>query len=133
MTLRPRPIVAIVVAAALAGGCVKRQVVSSGVAGSPSAARSGEPPKVEVKVLADGSVLLDERPTTLARLDRRLGELAKSNGVVWYYRESPRAAPPPAAIDVINLVIKYRLPLTMSTRPDFGDSIDDQGNVRTRR
>jgi len=84
-------------------------------------------------VLADGSVLLDDRPITLARLDRRLGDLAKSNGVVWYYRESPHSQPPAVAIDVINLIIKYRLPLTMSTRPDFGDSIDDQGYVRTRR
>jgi hypothetical protein len=44
--------------------------------------------------------------------------------VVWYYRESAQAQPPPEATRFVDLVIKYRLPIGFSTKADFSDAYD---------
>ncbi len=90
-------------------------------------------PVAKVSVLSSGKVLLDGKPTTMAALDAALGSLAASKGVVWYYREDAEAAEPPAAsIEVIELVIKHRLPISMSTRPDFSDAVGADGQPHPR-
>jgi hypothetical protein len=84
-------------------------------------------PKAKVKVMADGSLFVDGEPATLERLDQRFAELANAHGVVWYYREAGESSPPPIAARVIELVIKHRLPISMSSKPDFSDTIDQNG------
>ena len=87
----------------------------------------------KVSVFSDGKVLLNGKPTTLAVLDAALGSLAASKGVVWYYREAAAAAEPPAvSTQVIELVIKHRLPISMSTKPDFSDVVGADGQPHRR-
>jgi hypothetical protein len=52
--------------------------------------------------------------------------------VVWYHRENPAGEPPPQGTAVIQLIIKHRLPVSMSTKPDFSDYVDDKGVSRPR-
>jgi hypothetical protein len=89
-------------------------------------------PVARVTVTASGAVLLDGRPTTLPALDARLRSLKAAGGAVWYHRENPAAEPPPQGNAVVQMIIKHRLPVSMSSRPDFSDWIDDKGVSRPR-
>jgi hypothetical protein len=81
-------------------------------------------PQVRVSVFANGKILVDGNPASLEAVDTRFAEIAKANGSVRYYREDINSAAPPAsAMDVTKLVIKHRLPISFSSRPDFSDTI----------
>jgi hypothetical protein len=87
----------------------------------------------KVSVLSSGKVLLNGEPTTLAALDAALSLLAASKGVVWYYREGAELVGPPAASkQVTELIIKHRLPISMSTKPDFSDTVGADGRPHRR-
>lgn len=81
----------------------------------------------KVSVLASGDLLLDGQPTTLPALEERFKALEAAGGAVWYHRENATAEPPPQGTAVIKLVVKYRLPISMSLRADFSDWVDGQG------
>ena len=93
---------------------------------------SGAEKVARVAVFSSGAVQLDGRPTTLPALDAELGKLKADKGVVWYHRENPASEPPPQGTAVIQLIIKHRLPVSMSTKPDFSDYVDDKGVSRPR-
>jgi hypothetical protein len=88
----------------------------------------GMPPKVvKISVLSSGTVLLDGKPIGLADLDNALQAAKGENAVVWYYREAGLTEPPPQAKEVIDLIIKHRLPIRLSSKKDFSDAVDEQG------
>jgi biopolymer transport protein ExbD len=125
----------IVLIAFPATGCDDRESISRNAAPPATVPTKSMKPKAEVKVLMDGSLFLDGQPSTLAMIDQRFAELAKSKGELWYYREAAQAEPPAVAIKIIDLAIKYQLPITMSSKPDFSDAVDEKGvshPVRTR-
>jgi hypothetical protein len=80
---------------------------------------SDPPPIAKVKVSRSGNILLDGRPASLNDLDKRLSELVKSRGVVWYYRENPTGEPPPAAMKVLEKIVEHKLPVRLCK--DFND------------
>ncbi len=83
-------------------------------------------PILTVKVLADGSILADDAPTTLDALNTHLPVFAKAHGLVWFYHEHPNDPPPPAAADVLSLILDHELPICLSTQPDFFDIIEEE-------
>jgi hypothetical protein len=83
-------------------------------------AMAGEP--LKVSVLADGSLLLHGQPVTLEELETAMDRAVEESAPVWYYRESASGDPPPAALEVMKLITRHRLPVRLSTRPDFSDS-----------
>jgi hypothetical protein len=85
-------------------------------------------PIAKISVFATGEVLLNGTPTTLQALDAALTQLDQSGGVVWYYRQAAESDPPSQAMEVIKLVVKHRLPISMSTKPHFSDTVDAGGN-----
>lgn len=93
---------------------------------------SGAEKIARIAVFSSGAVQLDGRPTTLPALDAELGKLKADKGVVWYHRENPASEPPPQGTAVIQLIIKHQLPVSMSTKPDFSDYVDDKGVSRPR-
>jgi hypothetical protein len=78
---------------------------------------------MKVSVLASGEILLDKQPVTLADLQVALLQGAKSNAAVWYYRENPGGAPPPVVADVMKLITGNRMPIRLSSKPDFSDAV----------
>jgi hypothetical protein len=90
-------------------------------------------PVAKVSALASGKFLLNGQPANLAVIETEFKKLKSSNGGVWYYRENPQAEPPPQAMAVIELVVKYKLPVSMSSKPDFSDYIDENGKSRPRK
>jgi hypothetical protein len=88
---------------------------------------------LKVSVLQSGKLLADGSEIPLNGLDARLAQVKSQNGVVWYYREGGQGDPPPVAMEVMKLVVKHSLPVSMSSKPDFSDTIDEQGNSRPRK
>src|ERR1700719_201092 len=92
---------------------------------SPSA------PIVKIAVLADGRITLDGSPATIDTVRVSLKRLAEQKGVVWYYREAGEGKAPPESTEVIQSVIENRLPIRLSSRPDFSDAIGPDGRPIT--
>ena len=82
---------------------------------------------LRVAITASGEITADQRPTTLEALIPILRELAKNKGEVWYYREAPNAEPHPNAMKVLSAIVENNLPVRLSSKPDYSDSIDDKG------
>jgi hypothetical protein len=84
-------------------------------------------PVLKIAVLVDGSISANGSPTTVESLRESLKTLAKQKGVVWYYREAPQGPAPPQAMQVTRLVAENRLPIRLSTRPDYSNSVGTDG------
>jgi hypothetical protein len=79
---------------------------------------------VKIKVFRDGTVVLDDRPVTIAELKSTLLSLGTSPGaVVFYYREVSSEQPPESAMLVMRAIVEARLPVRLSTKPDFSDAV----------
>ncbi len=87
---------------------------------------------LKVSVLSNGSILLDGAPVALSNLKAALEQADKTNGRVLYYRENAGADPPSQSQEVMDLVIANKLPISLSTKPDFSDYVDQFGQVRPR-
>ena len=98
-----------------------------------SLAMAQQAPVDRVSVLADGKLLLNGSVATLQSLSTEFERLKSSGGAVWYYRENPQGEPPSEAIEVVKLVVRNQLPVSMSSKPDFSDVVDEHGVSRPRR
>ena len=96
----------------LLGGCSKQ-----------SAPPSPDVPVLKVAVFADGRLTVDGAAATFQSLQTSLHTLSEKHGVVWYYREAGQQEPPSIATEVIQAVIDAKLPVRLSSRPDYADSI----------
>jgi hypothetical protein len=88
---------------------------------------------IKISVSASGDVLLDGRSVDLAQLDQALQTAKAENCTVWYYREAPGKEAPPRAIEVLQLVVKHKLTISMSSKPDFSDYVDAKGVSHPRQ
>ena len=91
-----------------------------------------DPLLAKISALASGVLLLNGQQADLASIEAEFKRLQAMDGGVWYYRENPRAEPTPQALSVIKLVIQYRLPISLSSKPDFSDYVDEQGQSHPR-
>lgn len=92
-----------------------------------SAQQKPTQPILKVAVMADGRVTVNGTPTSMESLRESLRKLSQQKGVVWYYREAAWSEPPPQAKQVIQAVIDAKLPVRLSSRPDFSDAIGMDG------
>ena len=87
---------------------------------------------LKVSVLSSGSILLDGTPVGLANLKDALETSRSANDRVLYYREEAAAEPPPQTKEVLELVIANKLPISLSSKPDFSDYADRFGQLHPR-
>jgi len=85
-----------------------------------------------IRVSRAGEIWCDDVRTSLAELGPRLAQLRAAQGVVWYYREEAGDEPSPEAMAVVRMVVEQRLPISMSTRADFGDVVQADGTAVPR-
>ena len=90
-------------------------------------------PILRLSVLASGKVLLEGKASNIPEIKKALEKIKTNGGAVWYYRENGKGEPPPQAMEVIKLVVEYKLPISMSSKPDFSDYIDENGQSRPRK
>ena len=101
------------------GGCSKKAASHSPVA--------SDAPVIKVAVFADGHITADGSPATIDSLRESFKKLAEQKGAVWYYREAGQSEPPPQGMEVIKAVVAARLPIRLSSRPDYSDAIGFDG------
>ncbi|HSK70132.1 MAG TPA: biopolymer transporter ExbD [Pyrinomonadaceae bacterium] len=80
-----------------------------------------------VKVTQTGKIYLNEKPVSLMELKKAFAQLKRENGVVWYYRENPQSEPSSEATSVIQAIIDAKLPVQLSSKPDYSDFVDIEG------
>lgn len=100
---------------------------------APAAVLAQRRPILRLAALSNGILIADGSLTTLTALDGILAKLKDEHGLVWYYREDPDKDPAPQAVEALKLVMKYELPVSLSSRPDYSDFIDPDGVSRPRR
>jgi hypothetical protein len=86
----------------------------------------------KIHVLADGTVISNDEPTSLDRLAVQLSQWRATGQPVYYYRENAGEEPPASAIQVLQLIVDNRLPVSLSTQSDFSDYVDDRGQPHPR-
>ncbi len=87
---------------------------------------------IRISALASGQILLNGAPADLDRLDAALLAAKDQNAIVWYYREAAAAEPPPQAMAVMQLIVKHKLPVSLSSKPDYSDYVDAKGASHPR-
>ena len=87
---------------------------------------------LKISVLKSGDIFADGTKVTLPELDSLIAANAQKKGVVWYYREAAKEEPPPQAMQVIELVVKHKRPIRMSSKADFSDSVEPGGEATGR-
>lgn len=108
----------------LCAGCSKQPASQTPV--------NPDTPVLKIAVFADGRLTVDGTASTVSSLRESLRNLSEKHGVVWYYRETGQESPPPIATNVIQAVIDARLPVRLSSRPDYSDSIGPDGTPTTK-
>ena len=88
---------------------------------------------LKISILQSGKVLVNSNESSLQDIEKRLLEIKDKNGVVWYYRENPQEEPTDIAMKIIELVVKYKVPISFSSKPDFSDTIDEHGASHPRK
>jgi len=83
--------------------------------------------RIKISVLASGTILLDGQETDLPQLEAALEKAKLEQSQVWYYRESAVAPPSAQALAVIQSVVRHKLPISLSSKPDFSDWVDGKG------
>lgn len=84
-------------------------------------------PVLKIAVMSDGRITVDGSPATMDSVRDSLKRLAEQKGVVWYYREAGDAKAPPESTAIIQSIIENRLPIRLSSRPDYSDAIGPDG------
>ena len=87
---------------------------------------------LQISVFSSGKVLLDGKEASVSEVKKALEKARVAKGAVWYYRESGKGEPPSQAIEIVKLVVENKLPISLSSKPDFSDYIDDEGHSRPR-
>jgi len=82
---------------------------------------------LKITVKRNGEVLMNDQSVSPSELVAVFRELAYLKGTVWYYREDASVEPPPSASKVIQLIVDYQLPVSVSSQSDFSDYIDEHG------
>jgi biopolymer transport protein ExbD len=125
--MRTRIIFALVIAAvAILAGC-HRENSSVDKSKMPTA----DSPYQKVYVTKAGEVTLDGKNVTLDELDRSLAALAQNHGVVLYSREAAQEQEPhPIFKQVLDIVIKNKLPVRLCVNSDCSDALTSDGKLR---
>jgi hypothetical protein len=94
------------------------------------------PGAIYVVVGQKGDVQINGKPIAGADVASELEKLKSSSRFVMYYRENPSAEPSAEEWSrirgVLNEVVKLRLPISLSSKTDFSDYVDGQGNSHPR-
>ena len=87
----------------------------------------GREPVAQIRVSRAGQVELDGKRVTREELRAALARLSREGGSVQYYREGWNERPSEEAARVFEVIIDARMPIQLSSQPDFSDYIGPDG------
>jgi hypothetical protein len=93
----------------------------------------GLPRVIRISVLNTGRILLDGREVNMSDLRGALEKAKERREIVWFYRQSGGDKPPAEAVEVFQLIVTHQVPVSLSTKPDFSDYLDDGGVSQPRK
>lgn len=73
---------------------------------------------IKVYVEQDGKISANENEVSLSELDSSFNKL-KGNGIVYYSRDNGQGDPPQESMKVMELIVKYNLPVKLFTDKTF--------------
>jgi hypothetical protein len=87
----------------------------------------------KIKVSREGVISLNDQPVTVEELKTLLLKIAQSPGsAVSYYRENSAGKQyHPNAVLTLNAIVGARLPVRLSSKPDFSDWVGPDGVSHT--
>jgi hypothetical protein len=88
--------------------------------------------EIKVGLLASGEILLDGRPVDLAQLASRLSQANASEDQVLYYKQDAGQDMSSQSMEIIKLVMKHKLAVSLSTNGDLSDYVDRFGQTHAR-
>ena len=92
----------------------------------------GPAPVMKIAAYRSGRVTVDGVAAEPAQLPVTLARLRQRSGVVWLYQEGAEGDRHPNALLVARAIANARLPLSLSSRPDFSDELLADGTTRPR-
>jgi biopolymer transport protein ExbD len=103
-------------------------VIAAGCSNNNQGSKSAQEKKtdssfIKVYVEKDGRITADEKVTSLNDLDSSFSRLKARNGTVYYSRDNGESDPPPEAMKVMELIVKYKLPVRLYTDKTFTETI----------
>lgn len=78
---------------------------------------------VKVYVEQNGAITANGNPVSLVELDSSLSKLKANNGVAYYSRDNATQHVPEVAMKVMELVVKYSLPIKLFTDKTFSEIV----------
>lgn len=88
-------------------------------------------PVIKVAVFADGHITADGSPTPVDSLRESFKKLAGQKGSVWLYQDigqgKPSSQTVQVSIQVVKAISEARLPVRISSHPDYSDAITFDG------
>jgi hypothetical protein len=93
----------------------------------------GLPRIIRISVSNTGRILLDGREVNMCDLRGALEKAQERRETVWFYRQSGGGQPPAEAVEVFQLIVAHQVPVSLSTKPDFSDYLDDRGVSQPRK
>ncbi len=73
---------------------------------------------IKVYVYQDGKITADGKEILISNLDSSFSKL-KGNGIVYYSRDNGQGDPPQESMKVMDLIVKYSLPVKLFTDKTF--------------
>lgn len=89
--------------------------------------------ELHVQALKSGTIMVDGKPVTLAQLKAELTRIKEAKGAVLYYREDAIQEPTEQQQIVFLQIVKAQVPISLSSKPDFSDVIDENGQSHPRK
>ncbi|MES2132503.1 MAG: biopolymer transporter ExbD [Bacteroidota bacterium] len=80
--------------------------------------------RLAIYVTKDGSIFLNEQSTSLKDLEDALKQHKLKGGTVFYSRDDQQQDPPEIALQVIDLIAKYELPIQFYTDKTFTQVVE---------
>jgi len=90
---------------------------------SENKVEASDPNVIKIYVDEKGLITSNGNSISLEELDSSLSKLMTNKGSVYYSRANGQGEPPPGAMKVIDLVIKYSLPIRMYTDKTFTEVV----------
>ncbi len=87
---------------------------------------------MKISVFKDGRITIDGDEVTIEDTPARIQSASGTDTQVFYYREAGQEEPHPNAMKVIAAIAEAKLPISLSTKPDFSTYVDAEGFERPR-